>query len=107
MKNFYSWLRQPSTIHGLGVLAFGLVAALSQLFSGNTELSMLLGVASYILIHLGINDNTAGVQQAEQLSQNIISDVEKRQVVQDVPQLINDANSVLQTVVGDKTNAGS
>jgi hypothetical protein len=57
--NIDKWVRQPSTLHALGVIAAGLGAALTQVATGNHTADLAVGIAAYVLTHLGIDDNSA------------------------------------------------
>lgn len=56
--DFNNWIRQPTTIHGLGVLAAGLGAGMSQLVTGNPTVDGVVAVIAYVLMHLGIDDHS-------------------------------------------------
>jgi hypothetical protein len=58
-----AWIRQPTTIHGIGVVAAGIGYALTHLATGNPTYDTVIAVAAYALVHLGIDDHSA-VQQA-------------------------------------------
>jgi hypothetical protein len=55
-----TWVRQPTTIHGLAVLCGTIVAGAEQYFTGNMSLSAGAGVIAYAGVHLFVDDNTAG-----------------------------------------------
>lgn len=59
MTKFEAWLRQPSTIHALGVCAGAIGAALTELTTGNATADAVIGVVAYALVHAGIRDHTA------------------------------------------------
>ena len=63
MADIDAWIRQPTTIHGLGVVAAGIGYALTHLATGNPTYDTIIAVAAYALVHLGIDDHSA-VQQA-------------------------------------------
>jgi len=54
----WDWL-SPSRLHGLGVAAAAIGAALSHIITGNTSIDGVIAVVAYVLVHLGIPDNTA------------------------------------------------
>lgn len=58
------WLRQPSTILGIGVmLALGTYAAATVL-TGNASLAQVAAATVFGAVHLLIDDNTAGLAKA-------------------------------------------
>ena len=57
--NIMAWLRQPTTIHALGVVAAAVGAGLSQLTTGDATVDSIVAVLAYVLVHAGIPDNTA------------------------------------------------
>ncbi|HEY4173601.1 MAG TPA: hypothetical protein VGM42_11290 [Rhodopila sp.] len=57
--NLDAWIRQPSTLHGIGVMAAGVGAALAQVATGNPKVDAVVAVVGYVLVHLGINDNSS------------------------------------------------
>lgn len=63
MVDIDAWIRQPTTIHGLGVVAAGIGYALTHLATGNPTYDTIIAVAAYALVHLGIDDHSA-IQQA-------------------------------------------
>jgi hypothetical protein len=58
MSCFLTWLRQPTTIHALGVIAGTLGAALGQAATGNPTVDAIVGLIAYVLVHLTVNDHT-------------------------------------------------
>ena len=62
-----TWARQPTTIHGLGVVVAAAAAAVAHVFSGNPEIVAVAGGVGYVLTQFGINDNSASVVVLEHL----------------------------------------
>ena len=56
---FSEWLRQPTTINGLGVAAAAIGGALSHLTTGNTTVDTIVSMIAFALVHLTVHDNTA------------------------------------------------
>ena len=54
-----AWATQPTTIHAFGAVALGTVTAAAHFAGASTELAGALGIASYALVHAGINDSSA------------------------------------------------
>jgi len=105
MDKIILWLRQPTTIHGLGALAFAVGAALSQLSFHNQDISLLVGIVAYALTHLGINDNSAVSADTKNLVNDVISMLITKKLAEKVPELLGDGTKVLhdltQTVTGE------
>ena len=65
------WLRQPTTIHALGVIAAGVGAGLAQVVTGNPKIDAVVAGIAYVLTHLGIDDHSA----MEATATKVVSDV--------------------------------
>lgn len=72
LKNLDNWIRQPTTIHALGVIAAGAGAALAQVATGNHVLDVTVAVLAYVLTHLGINDNSSAEASATALTTDFL-----------------------------------
>lgn len=70
--NFDRWIRQTSTIHGLGVAAAGVGAGLAHLTTGNPKVDAVVAVVAYVLLHLGIDDHSAAEQSVTALTADLI-----------------------------------
>jgi hypothetical protein len=57
--DFNTWIRQPTTIHGLAVCLGSLAATISHLSSGNPALDSLVAAIGYALMHVVVDDNSA------------------------------------------------
>lgn len=57
--DFTKFIRQPTTIHALGVIAAGAGAALVHVATGNPKADMAVAAIAYVLVHLGIDDHSA------------------------------------------------
>jgi hypothetical protein len=71
--SFDTWIRQPSTLHGLGVIAGGIGAALAHLTTGNAQVDMIVFGLSYALVHLGIDDNSVAQQSVTAVATDAIN----------------------------------
>lgn len=56
---FVDWLRQPTTIHGIGALAALSAGEAVRVLTGDDSIAAAAGVVAYSAPHLLINDNTA------------------------------------------------
>lgn len=71
MISFNEWIRQPTTIHGIGVIAAGAAIAAGHIFKANPEVSALAGGVVYALVHLGIDDNSNDVVFVERVIEEV------------------------------------
>ena len=62
MNVFETWLRQPTTIHGLGVVIGAAAAAAAHVFSADPAVVAAAGAVGYVLTQFGINDNSVEAQ---------------------------------------------
>jgi hypothetical protein len=56
--NFDTWIRQPSTLHGLAAGLGGLAATVSHQSFGNPTLDALAAAISYVLMHVLVDDHS-------------------------------------------------
>ena len=67
-----AWIRQPSTIQGLGVLAAGIGGALAHLATGNSNIDGIVAVLSYVLVHLGVDDHSVAEKAITAVAGDVI-----------------------------------
>ncbi len=82
--DFNSWIRQPTTLHALGVVAAGVGVALTHLATGNPTWDAVVGVVAYVLVHLGIDDNSAAEQAVTAVASDVVSKADPNKLVSDV-----------------------
>ena len=70
--DFNRWIRQPTTIHAIGVIAAGFGAALSQVSTGNHTLDAATAILAYVLVHLGIDDHSVMEASATALASDLM-----------------------------------
>ena len=89
--DFNRWLRQPTTIHALGVVAAGIGFALTNFVTGNPKVDGAVAVVAYVLIHLGIDDHSSLESSAKQVSADVIhvGTTSSQSLIQDVLTLFN------------------
>jgi len=68
-----SWVRQPTTLHAIGVIAGGIGVALGQLSTGNPTWDAVIGVTAYVLVHLGVDDNSVAQQSVTAVATDAIN----------------------------------
>lgn len=88
-----SWLRQPTTIHSLGVVALVAVSVVMFFFGANQEVAGMCGVASYALVHAGINDDTAS-RSIEKMIEDAVQAYVAGQMKSALPSILADAPAV-------------
>lgn len=71
--DFDTWIRQPSTITGLGIAGAALAGALSHLATGNPTIDGAAATIVLVLAHLGINDNSVVGRDAAKLSADALA----------------------------------
>ena len=88
--SFQTGLRQPTTIHGLGVLCGAAVAAAEHYFTGSATLASGAGAIAYAATHLFVDDATTD-RAAQTLTEDVLDAVVKRHVGNRLPAIVNDA----------------
>jgi hypothetical protein len=71
MEKFLAWLKQPTTINGLGMLVGGISAGLAHVFSSNVVVVIAAGLIANILTHFGINDNSNDLIIVEHITEEV------------------------------------
>jgi hypothetical protein len=86
--NFDRWIRQTSTIHGLGVAAAGIGAGLAHLTTGNPKVDFVVAATAYVLLHLGIDDHSAAEQSVTALTADLIQGMPAAKMLTDAAPLL-------------------
>lgn len=73
MEKFLAWIRQPSTIDGIGLLVGGVIAGIVHLYYNNVEATVIVGVIANILVKFGINDNSSDLLVVEHVTEEAAS----------------------------------
>jgi hypothetical protein len=81
--NIEKWIRQPTTIHGLAVLAAGAGAALAHVTTGNHVVDAVIAVAAYVGIHLGIDDHSTAEAGMSALVNDLVSRADPGKTIAD------------------------
>ena len=98
LASLKSWATQPTTIHAFGALALGVVTALAHVFGANPDLSLALGGMAYVMVHAGINDDTAS-RSVERLVVDSASAYQTGNVAAVIPVVIADAPAVIAAIM--------
>lgn len=64
---FWDWLT-PTRVHAIGVAAAAIGAALSHVVTGNVTIDGVVAVIAYVLVHLGVPDNTVTTLALQRLN---------------------------------------
>ena len=94
--SFKAWAQQPTTIHFFGVVAMAIVGTLSHYLGANQEWAAGLGIASYALVHAGINDSSAS-KPLEKLVEDSIDGYVKGRIQGVLPAVMQDLPSVISS----------
>lgn len=100
--DFNRWIRQPTTIHALGVVAGAVGAALADVATGNKTLDIAVSLAAYLLVHLGIDDHSAASADVTALTTDLISTAQGHSVA--TTKLLGDVAATVQAM---QTPAGA
>ena len=68
-----TWIRQPSTITGLGIAGGALAGALAHMATGNHMIDAAAATVVLVLTHLGIDDNSAVARAAGKVSADAVA----------------------------------
>lgn len=89
--NFNTWIRQPSTIMGLGMFGGLVVGGLSHLVTGNPMIDGTAAAVTFGLVHLGIDDHSAVAQAAGRLEGDVATAITSRNPAGNIVQTLEDA----------------
>lgn len=93
MFNLRGWLRQPTTILGLGTFGGAICAALAQYFTGSETADMVVGVVIFGAVHLAMPDNSAVASDAQTLAVDFTRSAVKHTI--DMQTIMKDASKVM------------
>lgn len=94
--NLETWIRQPSTLHGLAVIAGAAGGALAHVATGNTTIDAIVGIGAYVLVHLGVDDNSGQQAAITTALTDAVDAVQGHQVA--TQKLLTDATTAVQAV---------
>jgi hypothetical protein len=93
--DFRGWIRQPSTILGIGSIG-GLAAdALASYVGGTTTAANAAGVLVFGVVHLALNDNTQAAADAQAFATEIITDAATHTLNVKLPQIMQEGLAFL------------
>jgi hypothetical protein len=93
VASFKRWIAQPTTIHGLGALALGIVGYTAHTFGADPKIAVACGAVGYVLTHLGINDNSAS-QNVQKLLEDAATAYVNKQLATALPTLLTDGSNI-------------
>ena len=93
MFNFRGWLRQPTTILGLGTFGGVVCASLAQYFTGNETASAVVGAVVFGSVHLAMPDNSAIASDAQTLAVDFTRNAVKHTI--NMQTIMADASKVM------------
>ena len=106
LASIKAWLKQPSTIHGLGV-AFGTVAGLvAQALTHDTTWSVAAGGSAYALMHVVLPDNSGAQSSIEKLVTDTVTAAAQKRLAEALPSLVQEGLAVVSAFKAPTTVAG-
>ncbi len=96
-----TWLTQPTTIQGLGLIVGAAAAALAHFAGGNTSVAAICGVVAAALPHLGINDNTASVKPIETFFEDAATAFINKQLTERMPSLVTEGVAAFKALTSE------
>jgi len=97
--NIDTWLRQPTTVLGLGTLS-GVVAAAMVHYAtgGSTTLAIGTGSIAFAAVHLVVNDNSAAPNTVETLVADAVTAIVSKNLTTALPGLLKDGVAVVASL---------
>ena len=105
--NLDNWIRQPTNIHALAVIAAGAGAALAHVATGNQTIDLAVAAVSYLAIHLGINDNSALEQDVTGFLTDLQNHAPVTQTLTDATKLVADGQVAFAPQAAPVTTQGT
>lgn len=99
MNSFETWLRQPTTIHGIGVVAMVGSAVVAHFCGASDSVVAVTGGVGYALAHIGINETPAS-RSVEKLAEDVITAVVTKSVSPSLSLIVSDAKSAADAWTG-------
>jgi hypothetical protein len=95
------WLRQPSTITGLGILGGAIAGALSNLVTGNATIDTIAAILVLVLTHLGVDDHSAVAQAAGRVEADAARAIASGQPAASIPMAADDLAALVKASVAE------
>lgn len=93
--NIDTWLRQPTTVLGLGTLGGTVTAAMAHYaIGGNAALSLGVGSIAFAMVHLVVNDNSVAPSKVETLVTDAVTAIVSKNLAAALPGLLKDGMAV-------------
>lgn len=97
-QSIMAWLRQDTTINGIGLLAGTIAGAVTQVMTHQAELSASAGVVAAAAIHLIAPGNAREASTIEKLATDMVQAAVQRKLAAAMPGLIEDGAAVMQAL---------
>lgn len=99
--DFKKWLRQPSTIDGIGYVVGVAAASVAQVLTHQNLMSVAIGTVAKAFVHLAINDASAEApadNSIEKLVTDTVTAIAQKKVAAAMPALTADVLTTLGTL---------
>ena len=97
--DFRGWVRQPSTITGIGAAVADITVLIPGYLNGTTPLWAAVGAAVYAAVHLILPDNTQAAADAETLAIDLIKGVATKTMNVAIPNILSDLTRLVADIV--------
>lgn len=98
MTSFQKWIKQPSTITGIGVACATAAGFIAKAVSGDVSWGLAAGGVVAAGVHLVMPDNSAVMRPVEQFVADAVEAGVTKRWQQEAPQLIRDGVKVADAV---------
>jgi hypothetical protein len=95
MSKLSDWLKQPSSITGLGLFASTLIGVGTKLLTHDTTAAVSAGMVAGAVVHLALPDNTAMLAVVERDATDLATALATKQLQAMAPKLLSDAMATL------------
>lgn len=89
-----AWLKQPTTINGLGALAATLVMGAVYLVTRNSVYTGMAGTLTFGILHVAVNDNSTEPSDVEKLAIDAAQALITKKITAAIPTLLADVTAV-------------
>jgi hypothetical protein len=89
--DFRGWVRQPSTILGIGTILGLIASALAAYEGGSVSAIIAFGGVVFGVVHLVLPDNSQAAADAQALAMEVVKDTANHALTTALPQILRDA----------------